>query len=244
MLDVDVVDRRILLAWLLDEQRHPHHVRGGARGDAGAALFAGVKARPWSAVTTRQRAVVQARLAHLLDDGAEQLVGVVGLHQVALVGARDRPGLGRPAAASERSLADRALRVLEPRRQVLPRLVGEQDVKEVRRRPAGGAQGRQEAVQRRRPPDPGGVLLGIGCRDGRLVVGVDRVLFEGGGGVDGRVLGRADLGPQLGRVAGDPAEAALAATGRGPLDGAGPRRAELGDALEHAHVVARTRPAA
>ena len=93
-----------------------------------------------------QRVVPDSRLAHPRDDLAQDRIDVADLQQVALIVARHRTRVGSPVAASRQAGDMGAQGEALARRQVLPRLVGQQHVQEVERRLPAAAEPLDEPV--------------------------------------------------------------------------------------------------
>src|SRR5918992_1789125 len=161
VLPVAVVGLPLGLARGLDEQRHPQDLVDVARRGLAAAELVRLEAHAVVGRDHEQGVVVHALLLEPPHDLAEQPVGLAGLHQVALARELGRPGLGGPAVGVA---AVAPVGVLAPVGQVVPGLVGEQQVQEVEARPVGALDRPHEVV----------VLAGL--------VALLDLLLDGGGG--------------------------------------------------------------
>ena len=187
-------------------------------GGLAAAELRGLEAHAVVGGDHEQGVVVHALLLEPPHDLADQPVGLAGLHEVALARQLGRPGLAGPAVGVA---AVAPVGVLAPVGQVVPGLVGQQQVQEVEGRLVGALDRLHEVVVLARLVAPLDLLQdgrhrAVARLDGRLGLG----LGVGGEPGPGRVLvdvarphdpledpgrvaqGRLQAGPGRGRVPG------------------------------------------
>ena len=192
LLPVAVVDEAVVLAGGLDELGHPHQVGGVALAE-GAAGLTGGPALAMVGPHDDQRPVPHALGLELVDDLADQPIGVGHLEQVLLMGPLDHRS--RQPVASE-GAPEGLVVVLVAGRQVPPRLVGQQQVQEMQGRPVAGPEPVQEVVEARELVAPGlleAEVRGRGLLGPRIQLRSWPGLVDEQGRVEGGVVRLEDL---------------------------------------------------